>query len=237
MRLGLGVTGVAQKMDVFEEWCDYTYKNLRKFDKEWSKKNKYSQSIRLTVVKPSGTLSLLGGATPGGHPGFAKYHIRRVRFDGNDRLLPKLEEAGYRLSPEIRFDGTYNRDLIVVDFPARFSDNTLLENDCGTINQLEIVKKLQKYWADQAVSVTVYYRKEEIADIKRWLSENYDDNIKTLSFLLKAEHGFKQPPLEEITEEEYNEYVSKLKPLSLSSVEAGELGETLECSSGACPIK
>ena len=237
MRIGVGITGIAQKMDVFEEWCDYTYKKLRKFDKQWSKENNYPQSIRLTLVKPSGTLSLLSGSTPGGHPGFSKYHIRRVRFDGKDILLDKLQDAGYRINPELRFDETLNRDLMIVDFPVKFDDNTLLEKDCGTINQLNIVKKLQKCWADQAVSVTTYYRKDEIDDIKKWLKENYDDNVKTLSFLLKTDHGFKQPPLEEITEEEYNNYVSKIKPLDTSDIGNGELQGSLECSDGTCPIK
>jgi hypothetical protein len=237
MRLGLGVTGIAQKIDQFESWCDYTYKNLRKFDKEWSKENKYPQSIRLTVVKPSGTLSLLSGSTPGGHPGFSEYHIRRVRFSSNDPLLPRLKTAGYNIEPEIRFDGTKDYDISIVEFPAMFDSGTLLEENCGTIKQLEIVKSLQKYWADQAVSVTTYYRKEEIPDIKKWLEENYDNNVKTLSFLLKSEHGFVQPPLEVIEKVKYEQTVSKLKPIQYEEVNGHELLDSQECESGACPIK
>ena len=71
MRIGLGVTGVCQSMDKLE-WLDKCYKELRKFDKEWSKIRGWPESIKLTTVKPSGTLSLLGGSTPGGHPAYSQ---------------------------------------------------------------------------------------------------------------------------------------------------------------------
>lgn len=237
MRLGLGVTGVAQRMDVYEEWCDYTYKNLRKFDKKWSKENNYPQSIRLTVVKPSGTLSLLGGATPGGHPGFSRFHIRRVRFSTNDPLVEKLRDSGYPVEHETKFDGTLDRDISVVEFPASFSEGTLVEENCGISKQLDMVSTLQRVWADQAVSVTVYYKIEELTEIKKWLSEHYDKEVKSLSFLLKTGHGFDQAPLEEITEEEYNYIAAKIKPLEIGRAAGEDLLDSMECSTGVCAIK
>ena len=53
MRIGLGVTGVCQSM-VKLEWLDKCYKELRRFDKEWSAKKGWPVSIKLTTVKPSG---------------------------------------------------------------------------------------------------------------------------------------------------------------------------------------
>lgn len=236
MRLGLGITGVGQVLDKVEEWSDFVYTNLRKFDKEWSKKNNWPQSIRLTVVKPSGTLSLLAGSTPGVHPGFSKYHIRRVRISANDALIPKLRDAGYKMEPEKQFDGSLNHDLLVVEFPASFGDNALIAANCNAVTQLELVKKIQKSWADQAVSVTVYYSKEELEDIKEWLSKNYDNSIKTVSFLLRENHGFTQAPLEEISKEVHDEYLKELKSINFSAIDSGELINGLECE-GACPVR
>lgn len=236
MRLGLGITGACQRLENLEEWCDFTYINLRKFDKSWSKQNKHPQSIRLTVIKPSGTLSLLAGSTPGVHPGFSKYHIRRVRISANDPLIPRLREAGYRMEPEKQFDGSLNHELMVVSFPAAFDEKTLVAKDCNAITQLELVKKMQTSWADQAVSVTVYYSKEELEDIKKWLSENYNSSIKTVSFLLRQGHGFTQAPLEEISKEEFAVYARMVKPLTMSSLEESEMISGLECD-GACPIR
>ena len=48
---------------------------------------------------------------------------------------------------------------------------------------VELVKKLQAEWSDNAVSVTIYYRKEELPSIQLWLKHNYNDNLKTVSFL------------------------------------------------------
>lgn len=238
MRLGLGITGICQRLDVLEDWCDYTYKGLREFDKVYSKENGYPQSLRLTVVKPSGTLSLLGGSTPGGHPAFAKFFIRRIRFAASDPILNDLRKMNYKIEPEVKFDGTINRDLLIAEFPCRFSDSTLVSKDMSAVDQLELIKKLQRVWADQAVSVTIYYKKEELDSIKKWLKENYNSSIKSVSFLLHHEHGFKQAPLQEIDEETYNKMVSRIKKIDSLSNTAfdGEI-DSQECQSGACPIK
>src|SRR5690606_36746717 len=111
--------------------------------------------------------------------------------------------SGYRIEPELKLDGPENHDLLVVYIPCKFGEDTLLSKDCSAVKQLELVKMLQTKWADQAVSVTVYYKKDELNQIKEWLSKNYDECIKTVSFLLHADHGFKQAPLQQITQAEY----------------------------------
>src|SRR5690606_29074399 len=104
-----------------------------------------------------------------------------------------------------------NHDTTIVEFPSRFKEGCITSKDMSAIEQLELVKKLQTVWADQAVSVTVYYKKEELDQIKEWLAENYDNSIKSVSFLMHSDHGFKQAPLEEITEDEYNKMCGKIK--------------------------
>lgn len=236
-KLGLSITGICQRLGVVEEWADFTYRGLREFDKEWSKKNNWPESIRLTVIQPSGTKGLLLGSSPGGHPGYAKYFIRRIRFDSNDPLLNLLKEHGYHIEPEIRFDGTLNHKLLIVSFPCCFSDETLVSKDCPAIRQLELIKMLQTKWADQSVSVTVYYKKEEIPQIKEWLSKNYDNSIKTVSFLLHSDHGFKQAPYEEISLENYLEFKKQLKPFKKMENIQGNLLDGIECAGGVCPVR
>ena len=94
---------------------------------------------------------------------------------------------------------------------------------------------MQTLWSDNSVSVTVYYRLEELDEIKAWMEENYESSLKTVSFLLHSDHGFDQAPYEEITQEEYEKRVSKLSPIK--HVQAGEVLQELECAGGACPIK
>lgn len=236
MRLGLGITGICQSLDKLE-WCDYVYRELRKFDKEWSKERGWNRSIKLTTVKPSGTLSLLAGVTPGVHPGYSHYFIRRVRMSSSDPLVHYCKNLGFKVEYVKNFDGSEDRKTVVVEFPCKYDENTVVAHQMKAVDQLELVKKMQTIWSDNAVSCTVYYRKEELPEIKEWLKNNYESSIKSVSFLLHSDHGFIQAPYEEISKEKYEELVKKVKPISTLNVSSGEELDGLECSTGVCPIK
>jgi len=236
MRLGLGVTGVCQSLDKLD-WLDDCYIALRKFDKEWSAKRGWSESIKLTTVKPSGTLSLLGGATPGVHPAFSQYYMRTVRMSSSDALVQTCKDMGYHVEFLVNFDGTENRDTVVVYFPCKTPEGSILTKDMDVIKQLEMVKKLQTIWADNAVSVTAYYKPEELDLLKNWLKDNYEHNIKSVSFLLFKDHGFKQAPYQEIDEVSYLAASAKVKPLTNITTNTSEILDMAECAGGACPIR
>jgi hypothetical protein len=236
MRIGLGVTGVCQSMDKLD-WLDKCYKELRKFDKEWSKVRGWPESIKLTTVKPSGTLSLLAGATPGGHPAYSKWFIRRVRMSSEDKLVKLCRDAGHHVEYVIELDGSDKKDTVVVEFPCYVGDNPILAKDMNALQQLELVKKLQTVWSDNAVSVTIYYKKEELPQIKAWMKANYKEGVKSVSFLLHSDHGFKQAPFEEITKERYDEIKKNIKELGVVKESMGESVLDVECASGACPVR
>ena len=234
MRIGLGVTGVCQSMDKLS-WLDFIYKGLRKFDKKNSKERGWSPSIKLTTVKPSGTLSILAGSTPGVHPAFSSFFIRRIRMAVNDSLVETCRDLGYHTEFAKNFDGTENHDTVVIEFPCKF-ENALLAKDTTAVKQLDLVKELQANWSDNAVSCTVYYKKEELSEIKEWLKSNYKDNIKSVSFLLHSDHGFVQAPYEEIDQEHYDRIVKRVKPI-VTIQTSNEMIEGIECEGGACPIR
>jgi ribonucleotide reductase alpha subunit len=237
MRLGLGVTGICQSIDKID-WLDACYKELRKFDKEWSKERGWNRSIKLTTIKPSGTLSLLAGSTPGVHPAYSKYYTRRIRMSSNDALVSYCRDLGYYIEYAVNFDGSENHDTVVVEFPCETPDGALFADDMGVVQQLEMVKKLQEVWSDNAVSVTAYYSENELQTLKQWLSDNYETGIKSVSFLMRQKHGFKQAPYEEITKESYELKKSKVKPLvGIIQNIGNEALEGIECEGGACPIK
>jgi ribonucleotide reductase alpha subunit len=238
MRLGLGVTGICQSLDKIE-WLDECYTELRKFDKEWSKVNGWPESIKLTVIKPSGTLSLLAGATPGVHPAYSKYYIRRVRMSSDDKLVKICRDAGYFVEFQKRFDGSEDHGTCVVEFPCETPDGAVFAKDMPVIEQLEMVKKIQSIWADNAVSVTAYYKPSELTKIREWMKDNYETGIKSVSFLLHSDHGFQQAPYEEITKENYENKIKKVKPVSqvAKSIVSGEILDGVECAGGACPLR
>ena len=238
MRMGIGITGYCMATKKQKSWLKKGYKYLRGYDEEYSKANGFPNSIKLTTVKPSGTLSLLSGVTPGAHPGFSAYYLRRVRMSADASLVQLCKDHGYKVEFVRKFDGTDDHSTVVVEFPCKFPKNTTLAKDVTAIDQLEIIKTLQAEWSDNAVSVTIYYKKEELEGIKTWLSENYDESLKTVSFLLHSEHGFDQAPLEEISKEEYDKLVKVVKPIVSGEVDENSISEDqIGCEGGVCPIK
>lgn len=241
MRMGIGVTGFQMATPEQKSWLWSCYEFLRHYDKQYSKSMGWPTSVKLTTVKPSGTLSLLAGMTSGVHPATGdQFYIRRIRIAAESPLLEVIKAHGYDIEPQENFDGTLDRSTMVVSFPCKYPDGTKLAKDMTVFEQLEDVKFLQKNWSDNSVSVTAYYSKEELPEIKKYLEENFKDNFKTLSFLLKSNaHGFKQAPYEGITEDQYEAMNALVKPIT--SLEIGfdgdDLEDTDECSGGMCPVK
>jgi len=236
MRMGIGVTGYLQATEEQRSWLSDCYEYLRAYDKEYSRLAGYPASIKLTTIKPSGTLSLLAGVTPGAHPGYSEHYIRRIRMSADSDLASTSRKHGYHVEYVLNFDGTEDKSTVVVSFPCKFPSHTMFAGDMTAIDQLEVVKRLQAEWSDNAVSVTIYYRLEELDLIRDWLSLNYK-NVKSVSFLLHSEHGFKQAPLEEINEATYLEMSESVTPItSLQQLNVDEV-ELADCDTGACPVR
>jgi hypothetical protein len=125
---------------------------------------------------------------------------------------------------------------MVVEFPFSYPKEAVVAKDVSAIDQLEFVRRLQAEWSDNAVSCTVYYKKEELPEIKEYLTKYYNDNFKSISFLLHSEHGFIQAPYEEISKEEWERITAE--STVITSV-TGELSfeSDDECATGVCPIK
>ena len=237
MRMGIGITGYAMASDEQKLWLDPTYKYLREYDKGYSAEHGFPESIKLTTVKPSGTLSLLAGVTPGVHPSTAgSYFIRRISMASNSELVDVCRSHGYHTEFKKHFDGSDDKSTIIVEFPCSYPEDTPSGKDMDVIEQLRDVHFLQRNWSDNSVSVTAYYKKEDIPRIKEYLNEYWKDGFKTLSFLLYNDHGFAQAPYEEITKEEYIKLKENTRPIT-SLADAEGMNEFDACEGGACPIK
>jgi len=235
MRMGIGMTGIMQASPEQLSWCDEVYKHLREFDKQYSQYHGFNPSIKLTTVKPSGTLSLLPGVVPGVHPGYAQFMYRRITIATDNPLVGVCRKHGYPVEYKKNLDGTDDYSSVVVTFPFSYPEGTILAKDTTALSQLEWVRKMQEIWSDNSVSCTVYYRKEELPDIIEYLKKYYKNNHKSLSFLLHSNHGFAQAPYEEITEKEYKSLISKTTQIRY--VDTAEFDGVDECPSGVCPVK
>jgi ribonucleoside-triphosphate reductase len=235
MRMGIGLTGILQASKEQNSWMNEGYEYLRDFDVRYSQIKGVPRSIKLTTVKPSGTLSLLPGVTPGIHPAYAQYMYRRIRVASEHMLVDVCKAHGYPVEYQKNFDGTDDYNTVVVTFPFAYPEGTKLAREMTAIDQLKEIKRLQADWSDNSVSCTIYYKKEEIPAIRDYLMKHYKNNYKSLSFLLHSDHGFAQAPYEEITKEQYEELLSKTVPIT--SVERASFDLSEECAGGMCPIK
>lgn len=216
-RIGLSQSGIVQAVHKigrreYFNWCEQGYTYVCALDKQYSRWMCVPESIKKTSVKPSGSVSLLPGATPGVHHPESEYHIRNVRCEENSPIVKAYREANYVCEKDV-----YTPNTTVVSVPVHEKYFTRGKADVSMWEQLEIVAQIQQHWADNQVSATITFNKNEAKDIKHAL-ELYETRLKGISFLPLTDHGYKQAPYIPITKEQYEEMVSKLKPVDLSLI-------------------
>ncbi|MBD3197031.1 MAG: hypothetical protein GF317_18400 [Candidatus Lokiarchaeota archaeon] len=233
-RMGISQTGIVEAFvkhgrTKLLNWCDNGYKYLKNLDAQYSDWLCIPKSIKLTTVKPSGTVSLLPGVPSGIHYPHSKYYIRRIRVSKNSDLVVPVKKAGYYIE-----DDKYSDNSYVIEFPVKEEYFDRSKNDVSIWEQAENAAAYQKYWSDNQVSITVTFTPDE-ADQIRYVLECYEDKLKSISFLPIKEHGYEQAPYEEISKEKYEEMTSKLKPLNLSTTSDRAIGEKF-CDSDKCEV-
>ncbi|OIO41634.1 fused protease/ribonucleoside-triphosphate reductase [Candidatus Pacearchaeota archaeon CG10_big_fil_rev_8_21_14_0_10_31_9] len=237
-RIGNSMSGIQQfvarkGLDEFVRWADAAYKAITDYD------NKYSddwfavrRSIKKTSIKPSGTVSLLPGVTPGMHWNpTSEYHIRRINVAKSSELVQILRGFGYNIE-----DSVSDKFSAIVEFPVHVQ-GVRSEEDVSMWEQLEMAALLQRVYADNQVSVTIKFDREREGDQIAHALKYFESQLKSVSFLPHT-HGYAQAPYEPITRDQYIEMVRKLKPIddSIYGIKADAVGEKY-CNNDGCEIK
>ncbi len=233
-RIGLSQSGI---QDAFVrhgrrtmlEWDDVCYKYIQDLDKTYSNWLCVPRSKKTTSVKPSGSVSLLPGVSAGIHYPHAEYYIRRVRVAKSNLIVDIMRSAGY----EIEIDNN-DSNTAIVNFPVWEKYFKTKKSEVSMWNQVKDVVDIQRWWADNNVSVTVTFKEEEKKDIVRIL-ECYEDSLKAISFLPLVDHGYAQAPYEEITKEKYENMVAKLTTPDFSLMTNVPLGSKF-CDGESCSL-
>ena len=219
-RIGCSMSGVVQSIQKFgasesSRWCNRGYDFLTGLDASYSDWLQVPESIKRTSIKPSGTVSILANASPGIHYPHAEYYIRRIRIQAESQLLPALEQAGYTIVPDIYGQEKGKENTMVAEFPVH-EENFLKGKQHATMfEQLALAAMMQRNWADNQVSVTIHFTKDEARDIPLAL-EIYQHHLKSVSFLPYDPHTiYPLAPYEDITKEAYGKRIENLKPLVL----------------------
>lgn len=240
-RIGTSISGIANFADrvglpELREWMDGGYATIQHYDKSYSEWLGIRESIKTTTVKPSGTVSILAGESPGVHwtPG-GEYFLRAIRFSNEDPMLPLFQMANYRIEPASESPITTS----VVFFPIK-SMAKRSEKDVSIYEKTSLAATAQRYWSDNSVSVTVSFDAEKEKDAVGTVLHMFDGQLKTISFLPMGNAVYPQMPYTQITAEEYEDYTMKLFPIDFSGVYAGMAADAIGeayCTTDACEIK
>jgi len=234
-RIGTSMSGIAQfigdrGLEELKTWLSDGYDVIQYYDNIYSEWFAIPKSIKTTSIKPSGTVSLLPGVTPGMHYPESNYYIRRMRIATNSDLLPYIIEAGYTVEADVNdVDNT-----MVVEIPVAI-EGVRTVSEVSMWEQLSLAAFLQKYWADNQVSCTVTFSKHERDQIASALNY-FQYQLKGVSFLPKLEKAsYQQMPYEEITKEEYKKMLRKIKDLKFNGIKEDAKPE-LYCNNDTCEV-
>lgn len=236
-RIGCSISGIAQFLTYrgiheLQKWLEDGYDTIKNWDIIYSDWFAIPRSIKISSIKPSGSVSLLAGATPGVHYPESRFYIRRVRIAKNSPLIKPIKKAGYYIEDAIGDDST-----AVVEFPIDVGEGIRTINEVSMWEQLLLVAFLQKHWADNQVSASIVFDpKKEGNQIVNALNY-FQYQLKGISFLPKLNGGvFPQMPYEEIDEEKYKKMCKKLKQINFSSVKDSEVIIETFCNNDKCTI-
>jgi hypothetical protein len=240
-RIGTSMSGVANFADnkglpMLRSWMDAGYETVKNYDKSYSEWLGIRESIKMTTVKPSGTVSILAGESPGVHwPVGGQFFMRAIRFGNDDPMLPLFKMANYRVEKASESPKTTS----VVFFPVK-SNAVRSEKDVTIYEKMALAATAQRYWSDNSVSVTISFDPETEAQHVGTVLHMYDGQLKTVSFLPSGNAVYPQMPYTQITEEEYEKATMTLFPIDFSGVYAGMAADAVGeayCTTDACEVR
>jgi len=206
---------------------------------EFAKKIGINQSVAITCVKPSGTVSQLVDAASGIHARHNPYYIRTVRGDKKDPLTKMMMDVGF----PVEDDAMNPSHTSVFSFPIKVDEEAIFRTDLSAIEQLELWLTYQKYWCEHKPSVTISVKENEWLEVGAWVYKHFDF-MSGVSFLPFAEHTYKQAPYQDIKKEEYEILVDKMPKdvewSKLSEYEKTDMtigSQELSCAAGGCEIQ
>jgi adenosylcobalamin-dependent ribonucleoside-triphosphate reductase len=237
-RIGCSVSGVAQfitnrGLNEFRDWLEGGYDTIQEWDKIYSDWFAIPRSIKTTSVKPSGTVSLLAGATPGLHYPESRFYTRRIRLSVNSELVDPLQKAGYKIEPAFGSEDS----TLVVEVPVDVGEGIRTAAELSIWEQFSLAAFLQRHWADNQVSCTVTFDPEKEGDEIPFVLNYFQYHLKGISLLPRHDYGaYPQMPYEAIEEKEYNKQVKKLGKLNFGVIKNEEAEVDKFCNNDSCEI-
>ena len=197
------------------------------------------QSVAITCVKPSGTVSQLVDAASGIHARHSGHYIRTVRGGNEDPLTRFLAEQGIHNEAEVGNPDT----TTVFSFAMKSPSGATTRHAMTAVEQLELWKTYATHWCEHKPSVTISVAEHEWMEVGAWIYTNFDI-ASGVSFLPRDDHVYQQAPYQDIEPDEYNEWQERFGTLSIDWDALSEYekedntsgSRELACTAGVCEV-
>lgn len=249
--IGVGMTGIASKK-VLKLDLTSAADFIKSINRQYAGIIGINSATRTTLVKPSGTTSLVLGCSSGIHAWHDKWFLRTLRFNLNEDI------ASYMMvnHPELCEIDKLRSDVLCVRIPMKAPEDAIMRSE-NAIDLLERVKKFSEEWIKPGhidgvnthnVSATIsidgsrnylipedagygskthIYAGEDPIVANEWERVGHwmwenRDSYNGLSVIPFDGGTYVQAPFESCTEEEYKERMKTLVDVDLTKVQEAD---------------
>jgi ribonucleoside-diphosphate reductase alpha chain len=235
-RIGVSLSGITDLSQVIgntklTRTLRDSYTRIKATNIQLAKDAGVPNSVRVTTIKPSGSISQLVGVSSGMHFPPFQYCIRRLRVSKTAPVAQIL------IDNEIPHETDFtNEKTWVFEFPIKFTSKHRAP-DVSIWEQFALLAMIQREYADNSVSCTITYNKDkESSELERALAQ-YVPVIKSVSILPHSDKGeYPQMPYEGISEEEYNNRISNFPKIDWSKFVGSDGQMARYCTNDSCEI-
>ena len=242
--LGIGMTGIGSG-EIMKYDLEKAAEIAKEVNAEYADLIGINRAARVTCIKPSGTTSCVLGTASGIHAWHNDYYLRTVRFNKSEDIAKYLMAN----HPEMCEDDVLrSHDTLCARIPIKAPEGSIMRSETP-IELLERVKHFSVNWIKSGhrngynthnVSATVSLKEDEWLPVGEWMWKNRE-HYNGLSVLPYWGGTYQQAPFEDITKEEYEERVSRLTSMDLTSIveedDTVNFGAIAACAGANCSVE
>lgn len=244
--LGVSFTGIA---DTYSTITDADLRSAAKkvlsTNEQYARQLGINTAARATAIKPEGNSSAYLGTSSGIGARHARgRYLRRVRIPHSEALTAYLMD----IMPHLMDQDKYDPDTMVLTIPQVAPTTSICRDDETAPDQLNRVLRYHRNWIlpghrsgynTHNVSCTINVRDGEWEDLRQEMWENRD-SYAGISVLPYDNGKYIQAPFEEVSETQWDEYVSQVRPIDLRAVHEDynttDRNSMPACAGGACEL-
>ncbi len=237
-RIGVSLNGIAEFVDNYSytylnELCRKVYDEIRSFNTHLAAQSGVPRSIRVTCIKPEGSMACIMETSAGMHWPICRYAKRRIALSKESELIVPLSQAGYQME-----QSTLDPNTVYAIFPLS-SNGARPEREVSIFEQFGLASTLARHFVDNSVSFTGHFSSEREASVVEKAIAMFIPSLKAASLMpysddVNKKSVYKHLPFEEISREEYENLVKVIKPVKWDMSKGEDAKMQKGCTNDTC---